>query len=1151
MADQAASPGQPSLPEGWVRLCSKAGETFFHHFETATWSRRARVNDEETQPDEQDRRCQEGWRAEDAREEGGRGGGGAKHKTRIFTKCSTAATELPSPEPPQELTSPLRRLVSPMALQRPASERPRPPERIVSDIWGETSPAASPQENAAPRIGARGRNGGDRWGGGCFGDRTGGSGGGGADRHGEAEAGGFQRRNSVRELAAVFGGGSPPRGAGRSGRAFGAGSKSSSPTGSKAFRGTSGSVATSDGRGIEVSSSTTSFPGSARASPPLPSSPAMDQVPPAESPRNLGAGFTPASSARASLPPPNAPDAVTGSRGSNRLDLLKERINSAGVCHEQCDEGGPAKGIEDGRRNVSTTTVTAASRRSGLALARDPPHGGLLSKSGTLRLVAAAGGGKTKKVDATGMGEADRTPAPLQRRNNGGRKSDSGARPTTIIPRAARGPSGESAGGTSSWYPVDIGGDVGGDAEYGVSGIRDDGGASTAGRQPSQTLRTIPVRPSIAFATSTAGVDVGQVAVAVAAGSTPKSSGTEKLRPGPSPVSVSGYSTPPSVERPRRTFFGSPREARGACGGDSDGGGSGSGGGNKGSEWSTAEKPEMAPGSLDWRETLITAPAVDAGGVSSSHNNARPKTSFAAAAAASRERRSTASSFRRRPRSSSASPPTIVSDEAVTSRRDTGGSDTSGIPGGANRTAAAAAVVAAAVASSQKKPSSRPSEGVENARPITSRSRSLPPGPGHRGSAQSRPSTSVSPSASGNRGASRVGCDVMYGRGGGSATGLSDGAPGYRAFVEARFHRGGAAVQILKRFNAKLVTELMCHTTASPRHALLSSTDAHLAEASIGMFRKIQSYMGDATADDLSEGPGDEATLRGILMCGRSNLQLACELYCQLVKQTHRCLNAENEPVLETDPVTPMSERMRNCAKNCFVPGTVFGGTIAETLRQEYYAVGVGTVTSPAPPEASESARVPVMVQLLVQTIELLGGVITEGIFRRPGHAAAKAALMDAISAGDYSVLRTLRDEGKLEQGQLPGDEGFEVDVYTVADTLKAWLRGMKDPLVPSESYERAVAAGKLSEGKGARQEEAIRVLLALPPPNSVTLDFLARFLRKVADHEKKNKMNAKGLAVVLSPNLLRNPEGDPQTFKANAGAEAVFVKSLIEGSRQ
>lgn len=61
------------------------------------------------------------------------------------------------------------------------------------------------------------------------------------------------------------------------------------------------------------------------------------------------------------------------------------------------------------------------------------------------------------------------------------------------------------------------------------------------------------------------------------------------------------------------------------------------------------------------------------------------------------------------------------------------------------------------------------------------------------------------------------------------------------------------------------------------------------------MFRNIQIYMGDAVPGDAVTKPGNESILRAILRCGRSNLHLACELYCQLVKQTHRCVNAENE----------------------------------------------------------------------------------------------------------------------------------------------------------------------------------------------------------------------------------------------------------------
>lgn len=44
------------------------------------------------------------------------------------------------------------------------------------------------------------------------------------------------------------------------------------------------------------------------------------------------------------------------------------------------------------------------------------------------------------------------------------------------------------------------------------------------------------------------------------------------------------------------------------------------------------------------------------------------------------------------------------------------------------------------------------------------------------------------------------------------------------------------------------------------------------------------------------------------------------------------------------------------------------------------------------------------------QTIECLGGIRTEGIFRRPGHAGAKAAFMAALYEGDYSILRRYRD---------------------------------------------------------------------------------------------------------------------------------------------
>ena len=104
-------------------------------------------------------------------------------------------------------------------------------------------------------------------------------------------------------------------------------------------------------------------------------------------------------------------------------------------------------------------------------------------------------------------------------------------------------------------------------------------------------------------------------------------------------------------------------------------------------------------------------------------------------------------------------------------------------------------------------------------------------------------------------------------------------------------------------------------------------------------------------------------------------------------------------------------------------------------------------------------------------------------------------------------------------------------------------------PCCTSPSQTSTAASANKSDRLGYSPRNTtwlVNISLATPTPRqisglrgSVTLDFLARFLSKVADQEKKNRMNAKSLAVVLSPNLLRNPEGDPQVFKVRATTDA------------
>ena len=585
------------------------------------------------------RRREEEWAVGDGQ---GHGEVENKHKPpTLVRRSSTSTTDLPSPElPARELLSPWRRQ-SPTA--RPGAGT-CPPERVVTDIWRDVSPAAAPQANASPNTGGSGHHGGDRWGDG----RCGGGGGTGLD--------GEKRSSSVRELAAKFGGGIPPRKAGKT----------------------------------EYFSS----------------------APPAKSLQTLGVGTRAALCAPPSSSLPDPPDQATQIQTSKRLELLRARTNGAGMSQDgtgglgpggesraaAAGDGVPRPGDGDGRRgkdneaaekNLSasknSSEESAASIRSGLTLSQNLNRGGLLSKSGSLRMMAAAGGGSggggggggnLQRSDATGRGRRDRTTASLPQRNHGGREGDKDT--------PARPPTSAIAAATTRTAAA--------------------GGAEVVER----------VDPEIPAVEETSNPQ-------------PRA-GSDDHAPGPSPASVSGHSSPPAVERTRRSFFGSPREARGPGGGDGDGDGGGGGGGGGGcsgrrsDERSSAARtrPKTANAFPASGKAATTAPAAANAASSSGNgaNNGRPKTSFAAAAAAaaaSRDRRSVAASnFRRRPRPSTASPPSRLPDGGASTSRRRGT-----ISGSSSTATVAAALAAATVALNPKTTSPVANDGTQHARPVT------------------------------------------------------------------------------------------------------------------------------------------------------------------------------------------------------------------------------------------------------------------------------------------------------------------------------------------------------------------------------------------------------------------------------------------------
>lgn len=81
-----------------------------------------------------------------------------------------------------------------------------------------------------------------------------------------------------------------------------------------------------------------------------------------------------------------------------------------------------------------------------------------------------------------------------------------------------------------------------------------------------------------------------------------------------------------------------------------------------------------------------------------------------------------------------------------------------------------------------------------------------------------------------------------------------------------------------------------------------------------------------------------------------------------------------------------------------------------------------------------------------------------------------------------HGILNNRSVERKEKYDPPPPSFSFN----RVNSTTQAWLRCMNDPLVPTDSYIRAVDAGLVYVGGnvGQAREEALRTMLALPPPN-------------------------------------------------------------------
>lgn len=100
-----------------------------------------------------------------------------------------------------------------------------------------------------------------------------------------------------------------------------------------------------------------------------------------------------------------------------------------------------------------------------------------------------------------------------------------------------------------------------------------------------------------------------------------------------------------------------------------------------------------------------------------------------------------------------------------------------------------------------------------------------------------------------------------------------------------------------------------------------------------------------------------------------------------------------------------------------------------------------------------------------------------------------------------YSVAAdkqaTLLVKAHLESGRY---EIKESNALVLADTLKIWLRELAEPLVPQVLYESCL---KVADEKSSLVSFCVK---NFPPAHLYTLDYLIRWLKKLASFSKQNQ---------------------------------------------
>ncbi|KAE8009624.1 hypothetical protein FH972_006052 [Carpinus fangiana] len=163
----------------------------------------------------------------------------------------------------------------------------------------------------------------------------------------------------------------------------------------------------------------------------------------------------------------------------------------------------------------------------------------------------------------------------------------------------------------------------------------------------------------------------------------------------------------------------------------------------------------------------------------------------------------------------------------------------------------------------------------------------------------------------------------------------------------------------------------------------------------------------------------------------------------------------------------------------------------------------------------SAGNSVPTILLLMQERLYSQGGLKAEGIFR--------------INP-ENSQEERVRDQ--LNRGIVPDN----IDVHCLAGLIKAWFRELPSGVLDGLSPEQVLQCNT--------EEESVELVKQLKPTETALLNWAVDLMADVVEEEESNKMNARNIAMVFSPNMTQM--SDPLTALMHAVQVMNLLKTLI-----